>query len=295
MQSNPKIDPALLQRILEDDDSAFCAELEQVLEAELLKPPDEIDYHLVADISDTLCKIYDIDEIRLAQGQGKCIAKLFPHHTRKKRILNKLIKPLTVCAIAVCSLMVLTNLPLHTTSVDLIPEIVATLDGAVTLSLDGSRNAHLQPVKGQPDPLGITELFASLEIPTFAPTYAPEGVTETNRAIHQCGHRREATIWYDCGDGTMVFSAWMDTDPNNPEDAWGFPTETYQLKSGEHGGIYMITLEEEERYHAVFAVGGTCYHFSAADVDFAVCRAIMESFATEPAATTELTQNEPDV
>ncbi len=283
MQDHQMLDSELLYKIMTDDSSEICAELEQELNRELAKPHNEIDCDSVNEITAALCDIYGLSEVEIARGQGKCIARLLPECNRKRHIVNKWIKPFVACGVAVCLLLFVANLPIRSIGVDLIPEIIRTADGSVTLLLDGSRNAHLQPVKGQPDPFGVTELLASLEMQPFAPTYAPEGVTETNRTVHQCGYETEATVWYAYGDGIMFFTAFVDTDPDGSDNSWGFPTETYQLKSGEHGGIYMITLEEEGRYHAAFAVGNVRYHFSAKDVDFAVCHAIMESFATEPA------------
>lgn len=294
MQNNQPVDPMLLQKMMEDDDSEIRAELEQTLNAELAKPEGEIDYALVMEISEALCKIYGISEVELARGQKKCIARLFPKQNCQKRIANKRVKPLVACAIVICSLLFVAHLPIRSAGVDLIPEIVNVLDGSVILSLDGSRNAHLQPVKRQDDPWGIADDLEAIGIPAFVPSYAPDGIREVRRTMEKNTHRSELSVWYDYGEGHFLFCATTLHDTKSWDAAWGIPTETYQLKNGDCNGIYMITLEEEDRYYAVFAVDHTRYLFSAYGVDFAVCHAMIESIMAEPAATGSI-KNEPDV
>lgn len=288
-----QIDPTLMQKIMEDDDSEIRVELEQKLEAELAKPEDEIDYALVTELSEALCTTYGVSEVELARGKEKCIARLFPKQTYWKHIVNKWLKPLAVCMIAICSLLFVTHLPMRSLGVDLISEVVSIADGSVTLLLDGSRNAHLQPAKGQEDPLGIADDLEILGIPAFLPSDVAGDLEEMGRTIDQDMDQTEMTVWYRLDQGSLIFSTAVIHDTDDMKNICGVPTETYQLKQEECNGLYMITLEEEDRYHAVFAVGNARYSFSMYGLDFSICHAIIESILTEP-ATRESTKKEPD-
>lgn len=280
--NNQKIDPTLMRKIMEDDDSEIRFELEQKLEAELAKPEDEIDYTLVTELSEALCTTYGVSDVELARGQEKCIARLFPTQTHWKHVVNKWIKPVAACVIAVCSLLFVTHLPMRSLGVDLISEVVSIDNGSATLLLDGNRNAHLQPVEGQADPLGIADDLEILGIPAFLPSYVPGDIEEIGRTITQDMNQTQMTAWYRLDEGSLIFSTTVTYDADGAENICGVPTETYQLKQEECNGIYMITLEEEDRFHAVFAVGNARYAFSAYGLDFSLCHAIIESIMTEP-------------
>lgn len=295
MESNRQIDPMLMQRIMEDDDSEIRAELEQALDAELAKPEDEIDFELITELSETLCTINGISNVELGRRQEKCIARLFPKQNWQKHMVNKWIKPLVVCMVAASTLLLVASLQMRSLGVDLIPEIVEVADGSALLLLDGSRNAHLQPAQGQGDPLGIADDLEALGIPAFVPSYAPDGVEKDQCTFENSMNQSKISAWYNFDKGRFMFSATMVHDSESLDSAWGMPTETYQLKSQECNGIYMITLEEEDRYQAVFVVNHTRYHFFAYGVDFAVCRSIVQSIMTEPTSTTSSKKEEPDV
>ncbi len=285
MENNRQISPTLMQKIMEDDDSEIRAELEQRLQTELAKPEREVDYALVEEITEALCTIYGMSEVELARGQEKCIARLFPKQNCQKRMINKWIKPLAVCMIGICSLLFVAHLPIRSLGVDLISEVVDVTDGSATLLLDGSRNAHLQPANAQKDPLSITDELETLEIPAFVPSYATDRVEETYRSIHTDVNQTVITAWYQLDKGSLVFSAMLKDNTENMKTVCSVPTKTYQFKEEECNGIYMITLEEEDRYHVAFAVGDAKYLISMYGVDFSTCRAIIESISTEPLAT----------
>lgn len=262
----------IISRVLSENSSDIvktAEELEAMLDKELSKPENEIDFGLVNQLSIAVNeaagnKPYDIDvNQKLMEFESRKAAE-------KKRFR---IPTWSVGLIAACLVLIFGNVyTVSAWNMNVFSFIVEFTKGGATIDFDNSINEVVIPVSDN-DPYGIIAKCAEIEMTTETPHYIPDGYVLTDMQIEKNQNRKYASFLFAKDNQKISFTF----ESYNDGEQIGIPSDEHNISEINVNGHKAAVSKEDNQVLVVFRTGEYLVTMFTQDVNYDECEKIIES------------------
>lgn len=271
MNISKEFDNEIISRVLSENPSdtvKSAEELEAMLDKELSKPENEIDFGLVNELS-----------IAVSEARGKSVDidvnEMFKKFETEKLAEKKSFRMPKWSAglIAACLILVFGNAyTVKAWNMNIVTFIVEFTKGGAIIDL-GSESKEVILPTSESDPYGIIAKCSEMGINTETPHYIPEGFILAEMDTENNADFKYAMFSFKDGQKTICFTV----ETYEEGEQIGIPSDEHNISETYVNGHKTAVSREDNQMLAVFRTGGYLITVFTQDVDYGECDKILEN------------------
>lgn len=267
----------IIKQVLNDADSfqfKSTVVLLEMLDKELSKSDDEIDYELVDELTTAI--IESEGKNRLTVDLDKQLDKLKKRNTKHRRIFN--LPKWVVGLSAACIMIFCANcISVAAWDMSIISAVIQFTKGGFSVNF-GESESNVDVVKlpvSEDDPYGIIAECAKYDIYFETPHYLPEGfvLTEIDSNVNEaCANDVRFIYWNGKKHFSISYTRYW-----NEVVSMGIPSDHYNISETMVNGAPAIISKEDDQYTITYQKGKYVFFMFADGVSYDDCERIIES------------------
>ncbi len=265
----------IIERVLSEADSfqhMSAEKLKEMLDKELSKPDDQIDYEFVDEL--TTAVIEAAGKERLAADIDTELNKLQKRTSKHNRIIY--FPKWAIGLSAACVMLVCVNCILVAAlDMNIISAVIKFTKGGFSVDFGKNKSEIIELPTSADDPYGIIAECAKYDIYPETPHYIPDGFVLTD--IDSNINEEDAnSVCFIFRNGKQNFSIDY-TKYWNKASQIGIPSDRYNISETEVNGSPAIISKEDNQYTITYLKDKTVFFMFAEDVPYDECEKIVES------------------
>ncbi len=272
MNISKEFDNEIISRVLSENSSDIvksAEELEEMLDKELSKPENEIDFGLVNELS-----------IAVSEAQGKSVDidvnEMFMKFKNEKLVEKRSFRMPKWSAglIAACLILMFGNAyAVKAWNMNIVTFIVEFTKGGAIIDLGSDTEEEINLPTSYSDPYGIIAKCAEMGISVETPHYIPEGFTLKEVDTENNADRKYVMFSFKDGKKTICFTV----ETYEDGEQIGIPSDEHNISEAYVNGHKTAVSKEDNQMLAVFRSGNYLFTVFTQDVDYGECDKILEN------------------
>lgn len=293
--TTPKALAAAMQR--RDADSMLLREMQQMLRAELEKPPEAQNLDAVDELTAGICEICGLGQA-VAEHSRTGLETFRTNITPQIAATNKELtaEPVTVTAApkrairwkrfaaVAASLAGALMIGNFATKGALGNTLLSTgaklIHGGIEFTMTEPESAAENLPEGLSDPYGIQADCSAFGFSVLTPQYMPDGMKVVNQMTNCSEESQDVLYWFanENDEEQTVFMQFTHNTAESSDPVMGIPTREYEMTETEICGIPIYQVIDDEYYTSTFRWHDTSYVIACAHLSQDDCEQILRSF-----------------
>lgn len=262
----------IISKVLSDEKSftvKSTEELEAMIDKELSKPDNEIDYELVNEL--TLQAIEEKGQKPLHNDVDEKLKELKSIQSMEKKRFR--LPKWSIGLVAACVMLMCANVvSVSAWNMNIFTLIVELTQGGVKIDFNNQKEEEIILHTSDDDPYGIIAKCVEDGITIETPHYLPEGFKLTTCETETPEENKFVVMTFKKGTELISFS--FEAALDGPV---GIPSDKHNISETTINGHTAIISKEDNQMIAVFKSGDFMFTMFTQDVDYAECDKILNS------------------
>ncbi|MGN0665364.1 MAG: DUF4367 domain-containing protein [Huintestinicola sp.] len=262
----------VISRILSDEnsfDAKSAEELEAMIDKELSKPDNEIDYELVNEL--TLQALEERGQKPLHNDVDEKLKELKAMQNEEKKHFH--LPKWSVGLVAACVMIMCANvISVSAWNMNIFSLIVELTQGGAKIDFDEQDEEIVLPIS-EDDPYGIIAKCKEHEIVADTPHYLPEGFILTNVEYNNADEYKCILFRYDNSSQFITIS--IDSYIENMQ--MGIPSDKHNISEIVVNDHTAVMSKEDDQMIVIFRSGDYMVNIFTQNVDYSECDKIINS------------------
>ncbi len=265
----------IIRQVLNETDgfqSKSTAELREMLDKELSKPDDQIDYEFVDEL--TTAVIESEGKKRLTANIDTELNKLHERTSKHNRIIR--FPKWAIGLSAACIMIFCANcISVAAWDMNIFSAVIEFTKGGFSVDFGKNESKIIELTTSEDDPYGIIAECAKYDIYPETPHYIPDGFVLADIDIN-VNEDYANTICFIFRNGKQNFSIAY-TRYWNEREQIGIPSDQYNIYETKVNDSPAIVSKEDNQYTITYQKDKTVFFMFAEDVSYDECEKIVES------------------